>query len=57
MFGLYKSDWTAIGGFNVQQYTKWGGEDWDVLDRLVHVRQPIVEVDKRFLLKCEALWN
>ena len=34
LFGLYKSDWNAIGGFDVQKYTvKWGGEDWDILDK------------------------
>ena len=36
LFGMYKSDWLEHGGFNVQRYTnKWGGEDWDVLDRYV----------------------
>ena len=34
LFGMYKSDWLEHGGFNIQRYTnKWGGEDWDVLDR------------------------
>ena len=36
IFALYKSDWTVVGGFDVVKYTtKWGGEDWDVCDRLV----------------------
>ena len=39
IFALYKSDWTVVGGFNVEKYTKWGGEDWDILDRLVKGHQ------------------
>ncbi len=36
LFGMYKSDWMTIGGFDVEKYTnKWGGEDWDILDKLV----------------------
>ena len=36
IFALYKSDWTVVGGFDVVKYTtKWGGEDWELLDRLV----------------------
>jgi hypothetical protein len=35
LLGMYKSDWTTTGGFDVQKYTtKWGGEDWDAVDRL-----------------------
>ena len=34
LFALYKSDWTKFGGFNTHKFTtKWGGEDWDILDR------------------------
>ena len=33
LFAMYKSDWLAFGGFNTVKYkTKWGGEDWDILD-------------------------
>ncbi len=33
---MYKSDWMTFGGFDVKKYTnKWGGEDWDILDKLV----------------------
>ena len=39
---MYKSDWIVVGGFNVEKYTKWGGEDWDVLDRLVE-RDQVME--------------
>ena len=31
---MYKSDWSNVGGFNVRLYTtKWGGEDWDLIDK------------------------
>jgi hypothetical protein len=34
IFSMYKSDWAEIGGFNIRKYTtKWGGEDWHILDR------------------------
>ena len=34
LMSLYKSDWVAIGGENVEEYGEvWGGEDWDCMDR------------------------
>ena len=34
LLGMYKSDWTETGGFDTQKYTiKWGGEDWDAVDK------------------------
>ena len=34
LFSMYKSDWTTFGGFNTRKFkTKWGGEDWDIVDR------------------------
>ena len=42
LLGMYKSDWTTTGGFDVQKYTtKWGGEDWGAVDRLA---RPFVEL-------------
>ena len=36
LLGLYKSDWTTTGGFDTAKYTtKWGGEDWDAVDKWV----------------------
>lgn len=29
IYGMYRSDWEAIGGFNTGEYKfNWGGEDW-----------------------------
>ena len=34
LLGMYKSDWVMTGGFDTQKYTtKWGGEDWDAVDK------------------------
>lgn len=33
---MTKRDWDHVGGMDTAKYgTAWGGEDWDLLDRLV----------------------
>lgn len=38
LVGIFKSDWDRIGGFNEKAFDeKWGGEDWDFMERLVRL--------------------
>lgn len=62
ILSVFKNDWDRFGGMNVRDFTtKWGGEDWDLIDRVFSVQLEIERLKQPGLFHYyhshKGMWN